>query len=194
MSQQPMKPPLFPGPLGLGSRPVPARTLAELLGIPEKRKIFVSYHHDLDQAYYDALARMVDDFEFLQDRSVDRLIGSDDPEYQERRIREKYIKGTSATIVLCGAQTYQRKFVDWEIYATLDKDGGLIGIALPTATTTREGIIVPPRLHENIQSGYALWRHWIHLTGPNLRAWIEEAVKKDKALIRNSSDKKPRNG
>lgn len=33
-------------------------------------------------------------------------------------------------MVLCGAEAPQRKFVDWEIKATLDKEHGLIGINL----------------------------------------------------------------
>ena len=81
--------------------------LGRLLNGPKKRKIFVSYHSDRDQAYYDTLAQMCDDCEFLQDNSVDRLIKSDDVEYQERRIREDYVQGTSATVVLCGLETYQ---------------------------------------------------------------------------------------
>jgi hypothetical protein len=45
-----------------------------------------------------------------------------------QRIRDKHITGTSCTIVLCGSLTPWRKYVDWEIKATLDKEHGLIGI------------------------------------------------------------------
>jgi len=48
-----------------------------------------------------------------------------------RGIRENFITGTSCTIVLCGAQTHLRKYVHWEIKATLDKEHGLIGVNLP---------------------------------------------------------------
>lgn len=166
------------------------------LDLPAKRKIFVSYHHHRDQRYYDALAAMCDDCEFLQDNSLDRRVDSDDPEYQERRIREAYIKGTSVTVVLCGLETYQRKFVDWEIYATLLKEGALIGIQLDNASVNpaNGGFLVPHRLHDNIQSCYALWKHWHELTADNLRVWIEQAVAKDKTLISNWRAKKLRNG
>ncbi len=167
--------------------------LASLLQIPQRREIFVSYHHEGDQAYYDALARICDDCKFLTDRSVDRLIRSDDVEYQERRIRDEYVSGTSATIVLCGAETYKRKFVDWEIYATLFKEHGLIGICLPTAVVIGNGRRVPDRHYDNWQSGYAVWHQWHDLTATNLRAWIEEALAKDKGLIRNSREKMARN-
>ena len=57
---------------------------------------------------------------------------SSSAEYVIRWIREGFITGPSCKVVLCGALTPQRKFVDWEIKATLDKDHGLIGINLPT--------------------------------------------------------------
>lgn len=188
-------PPPLGGGMALPIFPSPLSTLLSL-GLPTKRKIFVSYHHHRDQADYDALAAICDDCEFLQDNSLDRRVDSDDPEYQERRIREDYIKGTSVTVVLCGLDTYKRKFVDWEIYATLLKDGGLIGIQLPNAKANpaNEGFLVPSRLHDNIQSGYALWKQWYELTAVSLRAWTEEAVARDKSLIRNGRAKKAQNG
>jgi hypothetical protein len=201
MAQSVGLPPFPPRPpltlLGLGSlATTPLSELLKSVGLPEKRKIFVSYHHHGDQAYYDALAKMCDDCDFLTDRSVNRLIGSDDPEYQERRIREEYMSGTSVTLLLCGAQTYQRKFVDWEIYATLYKEKGLIGILLPlVAPDPITGkYTVPSRLHTNIESGYALWRTWQNLSAANLRSWIEEALNKDKILIMNWQDKKLHDG
>ena len=120
------------------------RTLLSL-GLPTKRKIFVSYQHHRDQAYYNALASLCDDCDFLQDNSLDRRVDSSDPEYQERRIRESYIKGISVTVVLCGLETYQRKFVDWELYATLWKEAGLIGVQLPNAKANpaNGGFLVP---------------------------------------------------
>jgi hypothetical protein len=174
----------------------PLSELLKQIGLPERRKIFVSYHHDLDQAYYNALARLCDDCDFLTDRSVSRIIKSDDPEYQERRIREEYMSGTSVTLVLCGAQTYQRKFVDWEIYATLYQEKALIGILLPWVVPdpVTGKFTVPSRLHVNIGSGYALWRSWLHLNAANLRSWTEEALNKDKILIQNWQDKKLHDG
>jgi hypothetical protein len=124
-----------------------------------KRKIFVSYHHGNDRYYYDEFARIfASAYEAIQDNSVDRLIDSNDADYVIRKIREDYITGTSCTIVLCGAETPWRKFVDWEIKATLDKQHGLIGVNLPTNPSNANGTCtVPDRLHDNIQTGYALW-------------------------------------
>ena len=102
------------------------------LGIP-KRRIFVSYHHGNDRAYYDEFSRFFSSaYDVIQDNSVDRNIDSTNTDYVIRNIRENYITGTSCAIVLCGAQTPWRKFVDWESKATLDKNHGLIGINLPS--------------------------------------------------------------
>src|SRR5438874_1865601 len=81
-----------------------------------RRKVFVSYHHAADSDAYAAFARVFSEgLELVQDNSVERRIGSDDADYVIRRIRENYLTGSSVTIVLCGRNTYGRKFVDWEI-------------------------------------------------------------------------------
>lgn len=70
---------------------------------PIRRKVFVSYHHGGDQAYYDEFSRFFhDQYEAIRDNSLERLIQSDDTEYVMRQIREQYITGTSCTIVLIG--------------------------------------------------------------------------------------------
>jgi hypothetical protein len=48
-----------------------------------------------------------------------------------RVIREDYIKGSSITIALCGAQTWKRRFIDWEIASTLHHEHALLGILIP---------------------------------------------------------------
>jgi hypothetical protein len=103
-------------------------------GIPLiKRKVFISYHHGGDQAYYDAFSRAFSDrYDVITDNSLARGVESDVVEYVMRRIRENYITGSSCTIVLVGLDTWGRKYVDWEIDATLQKAHGLIGIQLPT--------------------------------------------------------------
>jgi len=130
-----------------------------LLGIkPPRPSAFVSFHHGGDFDYYEAFARMIDDtFELVRDRSVRNAIDSDNADYVIRRIRENYITGTSCTIVLCGEQTHARKFVDWEIKATLDKRHALVGVLLPTVQAIGPwGLTrVPDRLQDNIDTRYA---------------------------------------
>ena len=91
-----------------------------------KRKIFISYHHGGDKPYYDAFVNTFSNtYDVIYDNSVDRALNSTNTDYVIRRIRENHITGSSCTIVLCGAQTPWRKFVDWEIRATLDKQKNL---------------------------------------------------------------------
>lgn len=170
--------------------------LLSSLEIP-KRRIFVSFHHGNDKPYYDALSHWLSSsYDVVQDNSVIREIDSDNVEYVIRNIRENYITGTSCTIVLCGAQTPWRKFVDWEIKATLDKEHGLIGINLPTNLPQQNKYVVPDRLVDNIASGYALWLQWTDLNAGAqfLVTKIEEANSRGRDLIRNTRDLRSRNG
>jgi hypothetical protein len=74
---------------------------------PVKHKIFVSYHHDGDQTYYDAFSRTFHDtYDVIYDNSVERSIDSEDPVYVMRRIRENFITGSSCTVVLVGPNTW----------------------------------------------------------------------------------------
>jgi hypothetical protein len=162
-----------------------------------RRQVFVSYHHGGDRAWYDAFAKHFgDSYEVIEDNSVERAIDSDNVEYVMRRIRENYVTGSSCTIVLCGAETRWRKFVDWEIAATLDKQHGLIGVKLPTLQVVNDTCSKPDRLQDNIDSGYAVWTWWETITAnPSLLAGlIEQANAKPKAFARNGRPRRERNG
>lgn len=163
-----------------------------------KRKVFVSYHHGGDQVYYNAFSRAFHDtYDVITDNSLERQIDSEDVEYVMRRIRENYITGSSCTIVLVGEDTYARKYVDWEIKATLDAGHGLIGVQLPTLSVNAYGdVTVPERLNDNIKSGYALWLFWEDITGSpqTCQAYIEAANAKCKLLIVNTRARRVRNG
>lgn len=182
---------------------IPPRTIlgslfAEAARPPVRPRIFVSYHHHKNQAYYDTFSKTLHDrMELVFDNSLERTIDSDNPEYVIQRIRDSFITGTSCTIVLCGTETQQRKYVDWEIKATLDKQHGLIGIGLPTVSRDPNNhAIVPDRLLSNYQSGYAVWKNWSDFaaTPTAMTSWIQEAVSKEKSKIVNSATIKTRNG
>jgi hypothetical protein len=165
--------------------------------IAQKPKVFVSYHHHGDQNYYNAFsASFHDNYDVVYDNSVERTIDSDDVDYVMRQIREKYITGTSCTIVLVGVETWRRKYVDWEIKASLDKEHGLIGVYLTSAPVRPDGkITVPDRLYDNIQSGYASFVSWNAITASaeSLRTHIAVAKSRDTRLIVNSRDLRLRN-
>lgn len=164
---------------------------------PPKRRVFISFHHKGDQDWFDYFSsKFSDQYEIFLDKSIgETQVRSDDPEYINRAIREDYITGSSITIVLCGAETHKRKYVDWEIYSTLHLEHGLLGIALPTAQKTLEGkIIVPDRLHINIQRGYAHFVEWVD-DAIMLKQHIEATLSRseNKQLIDNTLEKMTRN-
>ncbi len=167
------------------------------IGPPVKHRVFLSYHHGIDQAYYDAFSRSFHAvYDVIYDNSLERKIDSDNVDYVIQRIRDNYIAGSSCTIVLVGAKTWGRKYVDWEIKATLDKEHGLIGVYLPTAARDSSNrIMVPERLFDNIQSKFAPWYSWQDITASagQLERCIADAKFRSAALIVNSRERLLRN-
>jgi len=157
----------------------------------------VSYHHGGDQYYYDRFCEIFDDrYEALTDNSLDRRIDSGNAEYVIRRIRELHITGSSCTLVLCGSQTPTRRYVDWEIDASLRQQMAVVGIGLPTIVWQGNGTIKPARLQDNIDSGYAGWVLWENIVNnPGLLlATIEASNLKSGVLIDNQRVRKQYNG
>ena len=184
---------VFPRPT---PKPITAYALLKRLAIAVKPKVFISYHHKGDQFWQYRFTQLFGDkYELFTDRSIYRLIGSDDPNYQSRKIREEHISGTSLTIVLIGANTWKRKHVDWEIHSTLAKRHGLLGIILPTCPSDRRGrFIVPDRFAENVNTGFATWIHWSRDPATVRRAIdLARQLAKNTESIDNSRSKMARN-
>lgn len=85
----------------------------------------------------------------------DDIIDSTNTDYVMKRIRELYLKDSTVTIVLIGKCTWARRFVDWEVQASLrnPSDGypnGLVAIQLWESYTT-----LPNRVQLNVDSGYS---------------------------------------
>lgn len=165
---------------------------------PDPRpKVFVSYHHKEDQWWCDEFRKAFSkDLRVFTDRSLGERIRSDDPEYVNRTIREDRIVGSSVTVVLCGPETWKRKYVDWEIRSTLYHKKGLVGIILPTARLNdRNERIVPDRLLDNWRTGFAYAIDWT--TDPEaIRSALKEARRRARVqsnLIVNSRPKMTRN-
>jgi len=153
-------------------------------------RVFVSYHHELDENYKQRFVlRFGDPHGTIIPAGVD--MGDIDPnlpaETIRTKIRDEYLRGASVTVVLVGALTWQRKHVDWEVSSTLHDSklhsrGGLLGILLPTYRTAHLGDppgkgnphTLPPRLHDNVEAGYAKLYHWSEDCS-DVRAWIHAA-------------------
>lgn len=150
---------------------------------PVRHKCFVSYHSDDADEVLDFVAANTDVFipraiGLEQDGSD--IIDSDNVETIRQTIREKYLRDSSVTIVAIGGCTWARKFVDWEIYASLrdsplNKQNGLLAVQMPSVSGTAPSL--PNRLNINLSSDntpvYA--RYIAYPSTETLRSYIEDA-------------------
>ena len=101
-------------------------------------KVFVSYHHKRDQQYKEALVEFGERHSVFVDRSVDTGDIPDEWTDQQirRKIRDQYLRDSTVTVVLVGAETERRKHVDWEIHSSMydgsvNHRSGIVVINLP---------------------------------------------------------------
>lgn len=132
------------------------------------RNCFVSYHHERDQRYISRLRKIIAGMK-VADYSLKDDKGHFTEDTIYKKAREK-MRSCSVTIVLIGERTGHRKWIDWEIWASLRsythpydpyksfKPNGLLGIFLPTDSHS-----IPDRLKDNINSGYAVSMKWENL-------------------------------
>jgi MTH538 TIR-like domain (DUF1863) len=91
--------------------------------IPVKRKIFISYCH-LDQHEAEGFVstwRNVFTARALGMAFSNKIINSVNPTYVMSRIRADYLGDSSVTIVLVGNCTHSRRYIDWELKASLQR-------------------------------------------------------------------------
>ena len=165
-----------------------------------RHKVFVSYHHDNDQEYRDLFENLFSDIhDIMVSQSVQ--IGDIDANLKvdtiRRKIRDEYLRDSTVTVVLIGEETWKRKHVDWEIGASIrdtefNPRSGLLGILLPTyprpagEPTKYNPYTIPPRLHDNIECGFAKIYNWSD--NPNVvQQWIHEAFNRRKTEIPDNS-------
>lgn len=150
-----------------------------------RHKCFISYHHD-DQ---DEVDEFVKTFDEERDVFIARglgieiapeIIDSDDTDYIMRKIRELYLRDSTVTITLIGKCTWARRFVDWELQASLRHGqtvtpNGVMGVVLPSVGKKPKA---PERLSANLNSdevdGYARW-YWYPTRKDTLSNWIDDA-------------------
>lgn len=164
----------------------------------KRHKVFISYYHEDDQDYKKRFAQM------LKGNIVDRSLqhgGIDSrglsTEALFQRIREDYIADATVTVVLIGHCTWQRKYVDWEIAASLrdtpmNPRCGLLGILLPDHPDFEKDEFrcrfIPPRLADNCgdDNSFASIYDWSD-DPSEIRNWIHDAfVRRDKTPYPNN--------
>ena len=118
-------------------------------------KCFISYHAADKVAVDDFCKKFSVTFIRRGVKMEDDIIDSDNTDYVMRRIRELYLQDSTVTLVLIGKCTWARRFVDWEVQASLrqPQDGypnGLLAVQLWDSYTA-----LPSRVKLNVDSGYA---------------------------------------
>jgi hypothetical protein len=170
------------------------------------RKAFVSYEAS-DRPYVDAfvkrwtenekvfIPKMVGVGGYEQD-----IINSNNTEYVMGQLRTRYIGDSTMTILLIGSCTHSRRYVDWELKATLRQGetytpNGLIGILLSEYDFGPQNLpYLPDRFAANVSSngdGYARY-YYPPTSATELRSWIEDAYAARTArakLIQNNADR-----
>jgi hypothetical protein len=125
----------------------------------KRHKVFVSYHHEVDDEWKTRFVRMMGDRIIDKSVHVGDIVDTNFPTADTlRHIREQYISEATVAVVLIGPRTWQRKFVDWEIGAalrdtTMNPRCGLLGILLPNhqdfGRSQYHPHLIPPRLADN---------------------------------------------
>ena len=112
-----------------------------------RHKVFVSYHHANDQFYANRLMKGLyernPETGFMQSIFEDCSVHNGDiddalsAEGIRKKIRDDFISDASVLILLCGSETKNRKYIDWEIHAAMfdtEKNPklGILVVNLPT--------------------------------------------------------------
>ena len=164
-----------------------------------RRKVFVSFH-DADMKWKMKFAKL------MEGRIVDYSVKGGDISIKGRPIedilrgiREDYIADATVTVVLIGCCTWRRRFVDWEIHASIrctnaNPRTGLLGIVLPChpeyGKASKDEHLLPPRLADNLVGDHRFAKvdDWPDPFDPSLVArWINKAFKDRKLIIPDSS-------
>ena len=100
-----------------------------------KHKCFISYHKRDKDAVDEFCEKFSGSFIRRGIMMEEDIINSNNTEYVMKRIRELYLKDSTVTIVLIGKCTWARRFVDWEVQASLRNPSdsypnGLVAIQL----------------------------------------------------------------
>ena len=158
----------------------------------DRHRVFVSYYHKDDQHYKELFERR---FSNIYDIYVSESVKMGDIDNTKlsneqilQKIRDEHLRDSTVTVVLIGAHTWQRKFVDWEIGASIRQTNfnprsGLLGILLPTyprppgEPNKYSRYTIPPRLYDNVACGFAKIYDW-NDNPSAVQACIHEAFKR----------------
>lgn len=170
-----------------------------------QHKVFISYYHNDDEFYKKEFEKLFNHLFIFKSINPGDIDPDNSDIYIKRLIQQEYIEDASVVIVLVGPNTLGRKHVDWEISAGLNSKlggySGLIGILLPKFQLSNNKFNydqLPPRLSDNVKSGYAKIYTWDYacLSGARISNIVETAFNNRLSLcdkIDNSSPQFQRN-
>ena len=165
-----------------------------------RHRVFVSYYHTEDQNYRERFERRFSDiYDIMVSESVklDDIDPNQPTERIHQIIRDEHLKDSTVTVVLVGANTWQRKYVDWEINSSIRQTknnprSGLLGILLPTYPKPIDNPknyyihTIPPRLYKNIKCDFATIHKWCD--DPRIvQSWIHQAFKRRTEITPDNS-------
>jgi hypothetical protein len=150
-----------------------------------RRKVFISFHQKDQTEVEDFIDRWAERGGLFIPKVLgvsdnDDIINSQNPEYVMSQIRTRYLGDSTVTMVLVGSCTHSRRYVDWELKASLRQGvnlipNGVMGIILPSCGANA---YLPQRLEENWSKGHqdCYARYWIApRTADELVEWVEDA-------------------
>ena len=102
------------------------------------KRVFYSFHYIPDCARVSQVRniRMVEDNPAAHDNDWDRIQKGGDVAIQ--RWIDDQLKGRSCTVVMIGAQTAGRKWIDYEIKTSWDAGKGLVGVHIHNLKNLRQ--------------------------------------------------------
>lgn len=125
----------------------------------ETHKVFLSYYYEEDAHYRYLFEKYFSNVIVSKSVEVGDIEPNRNSDYVYQKLRDEYLRDSTVTVVLIGQHTWQRKFVDWEVYATLrntkyNARSGLLGLILPTYRRPKpdkyNAHTIPPRLYDNV--------------------------------------------
>ena len=121
----------------------------------QSRNFFVSYHHDYDQGYVKKLHQIKQGM-----KVADYSLKEDISEYTDEQIynviRNK-MRACSVTIILIGERTGHRKWIDWELWASLR---AYKNSRNPKRSFKPKGLMRWKNIERDLESkiNYAIWK------------------------------------
>ncbi|BDU67526.1 MAG: hypothetical protein TYPL_1790 [Candidatus Tyloplasma litorale] len=139
-------------------------------------KVFISFYNK-DIWYKDKLLEINEEYNIFIDKSVDPYDIKDEDNLTDEqirvKIRDRYLRNSSITIVLVGRETKNRKHVDWEIGSSVidgpkNKKSGIIVIYLPELHWTNKISTISPSINVKKEINKTRETNWVNWNKKNI--------------------------